>query len=102
MPLPVVARPGVVTVNESNFPRRRDGLKSTLLPDGYLVVVDESTEFAVTLNPLGSVIWEFCDGLHSTIDIVEELKELGAGESQEVLSAVDSLVSELRASGLLV
>jgi hypothetical protein len=83
-------------------PLRRSGLSSRLLPDSYLVVVDEAKETALTLNPTGAAVWEFCDGEHSTEEIVLELAQLlSVADSAELSKGVVAIVDELSENGLL-
>lgn len=81
---------------------RKSGLKSTLLADGHLVVVDESSDSALTLNPLGAAVWEFCDGTQSTKGIVAELQHLCDLPTDTLAFDVGELVRELVREGLLL
>ncbi len=58
------------------FPCRVQTTKCSLLPDGYLVVYHTELQKSYVIPPLGAVVWEFCDGQHSTIDIIEATIEL--------------------------
>lgn len=83
-------------------PRRNPEVKTTLLPDGYVVLFSTKTDWAHTLNPLGALVWEFCDGEHSVADIITELKELVCDLPEDGLSdQVNTFVTELLAGGLL-
>jgi hypothetical protein len=88
-------------MSECCFPMRNTGLKSTLLPDGYLVIANKGTGEAVTLNPMGALIWEFCDGNNSIDDIVVELLALGAPAVPTLHEDIRSLLEEMGKSGLL-
>ncbi len=59
-----------------NFPCRVQNTKCSLLPDGYLVVYHTELQRSYVIPPLGAVVWEFCDGQHSTADIIETTTEL--------------------------
>lgn len=80
---------------------RRSGLSSKLLPDNHLVIVDEISELAVTLNPTAAVIWEFCDGEHSSVEMSEELTLLSVGHEVISLNEINALLEELSQLGLL-
>ena len=43
-------------------PRRRDAIETHLMPDGSALLYDPTTNKAHALDPIGSFIWEFCDG----------------------------------------
>lgn len=84
-------------------PRRNPDVKSTLLPDGYLVVSSCKTDWAHTLNPVGALVWEFCDGSHDVSQIVAEVVDLlPSGQLENLEEQVSKFVSELTASGLLL
>lgn len=85
------------------YPMRRPDLKTKLLPDGHAVIFHEETLLAHVLNPLGSIIWEFCDGLRSRDEILSELKILAGSEvpSDTEIKAVEFL-TELEQNGLLI
>lgn len=86
----------------SDHPTRNPEIKSTLMPDGYLVLLDVRTDWAHVLNPMGAIAWEFCDGAHSTDDIVNEIATIMEVDSRQNLSQqVDLLLKELRATGLV-
>jgi hypothetical protein len=87
-------------MSDCYFPLRNTGVKSTLLPDGYLVIADRFSEQAVTLNPMGALIWEFCDGSHSIEDILMELTALGV-QLPTLDAEVRTLVSDMKDMGLL-
>lgn len=83
-------------------PRRNPDVRTTLLPDGHVVLFSTKTEWAHTLNPQGAVIWEFCDGSHSVDDIIEEVRQLMQEAAQEHVSRqVSEFINELLGSGLL-
>lgn len=84
-------------------PRRNPDVKSTLLPDGYLVVSSCKTDWAHTLNPVGALVWEFCDGEHDVDQIIAEVSGLlPAGQPENLDEQVSKFVDELTASGLLL
>jgi hypothetical protein len=88
-------------MSQDRVPVRKNGLKSTLLPDGYLVITIESSNEAITLNPMGAAVWEFCDGQHPLSAIVEELVELGVPNSEGLNNDVSTLLDELLTTGLI-
>jgi len=85
------------------YPKRRIDLKSTLLPDGCLVIFDETTEWAHTVSPLGAMAWELSDGQHTTKEIVDEIIVLTAEslDKKQLEAEVLQLIAELSENGLL-
>jgi Coenzyme PQQ synthesis protein D (PqqD) len=51
------------------FPKRREGV-ATQIADGEAVLLDIEGGEYFSLNPVGSRIWELCDGTRSTAEIV--------------------------------
>lgn len=87
----------------TNHPQRGQNVRSTLLPDGYVVLHDIKTDWAHVLTPLGALTWEFCDGEHSAGDIAQEICRLvdDSSNKSELLPQIEQLVAELRSAGLL-
>ena len=84
------------------YPLRNPAIKSTLLPDGYLVLFNTKTDWALTLNPSAALVWDFCDGAHSLPEIVAELAAATESADKAVLKAeVESLVQQLARDSLL-
>lgn len=54
------------------------------------------------LNAVASLIWNLCDGLHTTEDIVNEVCLIFEVQRVEAASDVDDLISELTKKSLLV
>jgi hypothetical protein len=50
-------------------PRRREGVAAQVA-DGEAVLLDIESGAYFSLNPVGSRIWELCDGTRSTAEIV--------------------------------
>jgi hypothetical protein len=83
------------------YPHRRPDVKSSLLPDGCLVIFDEKSELAHTVTPIGAMVWELSDGQHSTADIVATIFELVGGIEAELVAQTEKLIADLHAGGLL-
>jgi hypothetical protein len=84
-------------------PIRNPDVKTTLLPDGFVVLFSTKTEWAHTLNPIGAIVWEYCDGCHSVDEIVAEVRQiLEEKEEVQLSQVVRTFVEELLNSGLLV
>jgi hypothetical protein len=66
------------------------------VPDGYIVYQTERDRVHY-LNKTAAIIFEFCDGVHETDDIVARVAmafELGPSAHDEIRAGLDSLVKE--------
>lgn len=82
--------------------QRNDEIKTTLMPDGHVVLFNSKTEWAQVLNPVGALVWEFCDGSTSVADMVDEIAGLLQVEDKSTLqNDINSLISELVKLGLI-
>jgi hypothetical protein len=88
-------------MNNHQHPLRQPGLKSTLLPDGHLVISNPANQEAITLNPVGAIVWEFCDGGTTVDEIIAEVVALSGGSLTDVDDHVRMLLKELENCGLL-
>lgn len=83
-------------------PSRNAQIRTTLLPDGFAVLMNVKTDWAVTLNPQGALVWEFCDGEHSIASICAEVgKLLPPGSEGAASDSIIGLIAELQESGLV-
>src|SRR5688500_6603598 len=55
------------------YPRRKADVKTSVLPDGHVVLFSDTRDWGHTLNPRAALIWEFCDGEHTVAEIVSEV-----------------------------
>jgi|AGTN01.2.fsa_nt_gi hypothetical protein len=82
--------------------KRTSNSKTSLLPDGYIAIFCGSTDRALTLPPVGALVWEFCDGELSTQDIVGEVAKLiGSEATPELRRQIQDLTNELEKNGFL-
>jgi len=89
-------------VKATTKPKRQADIRSTMLPDGHLVLYSETSELACTLTPIGAIVWEYCDGNHTADEIIGELRaiqeiSLSAALEEEVVQ----LLNDFNDSGLL-
>lgn len=63
--------------------KRVDNAISTILPDGYVAIIQLGNPIGFTLTPAGSLLWELSDGDFSVSEIVEEVYSLLAGAVAE-------------------
>ena len=70
--------------------------------DGQAVILDEGGEAVITLNAVGTQVWEAIDGNRDVDAIVEHLAGMFTGISHSQLRAdVEAFVAELRADKLV-
>jgi hypothetical protein len=67
-----------------------------------LVFLAEAGDQYISLNPVGSFIWEQMDGLHSLRDILDILCHEYEVDEQTALADLQEFVTQLEAQGLLV
>jgi hypothetical protein len=81
-------------------PIRRYYMRGELLPDGYVAVHSQTDNRVHTLSPLAGLIWEFCDGKHSLLQIVDKVS---AASGIDISSEqAEQLLNELEEAGLLL
>ena len=82
-------------------PRRAVGVAYEVI-DGEAVVIDPEGRELVTLNEVGTQIWEHLDGQRGVTDLVDELFGNFSGVSRDEFEAdVVAYLDELREAGLL-
>ena len=87
----------------SNNPKRHPEIETKILPDGHVVLMCEKTKWAFTLNPLGAIVWEFCDGTNSLSEIVQHIKSMQGIQLPDNLEReVAEIVDDLTGSDMLV
>jgi len=82
-------------------PCRRSDVLSEFLPDGSAVVYDPRTELAYSLTATAAVIWETCDGTHTSDAMVEQLTGLFEASADVIEGDVQALLGHLSELGLL-
>lgn len=83
-------------------PRRNPDVKTTLLPDGYVVLYGADSDWAHTLNPTGAMVWEFCDGEHTVDQIAGEVAALlQTADKESFQTDIARLLDELIGLGLV-
>ncbi len=89
---PALGRPS----KPAAFPKRREGVAAQVA-DGEAVLLDiESGEY-FSLNPVGSRIWELCDGTRSTAEIVSVIcgefdvaEDVATADAREILDELQN------------
>ncbi len=83
---------GIPTPNQ-NFCKRQI--------DGETVLLAESGNQYISLNIVGSFIWEQIDGNHSLADILDILCEEFEVERERALADLDAFIKQLETEGLV-
>jgi hypothetical protein len=82
--------------------RRCPDIKTTLLPDGYVALSTENTDWIHILNPIGALVWELSDGDLSTDEIITQIENLIQPPDRAALKGeIDQFAKELLENGLL-
>lgn len=83
------------------YPARNEATAHRLLGDEALVV-NFKDSFFYNLSPVGTFIWERCDGQHSVGQIVEELVKEYEVEPEVAVRDCEQFIQELVQEGILV
>ena len=82
-------------------PRRAAGVNYEVI-DGQAVVIDPDGRELVTLNDVGTMIWEHLDGQRGVTELVDELLGNFDGVSRKQFEAdVIAYLDELREAGIV-
>ncbi len=83
-------------------PLRRQDVTCRQLDKAETMLFDPETEALHILNPTARLIWELCDGEHTTEDIVAAIKaQYTDTKDRDVLSEVQETLSTFTTQGLL-
>lgn len=86
------------------YAKRKEEVKATPLPNGDLVLFNQTTDWANTVNPLASMVWELSDGLLPVDEIAREIRELLPNmqiDQEEFCLQLHGLITELAEAGFL-
>jgi hypothetical protein len=79
------------TRKPAGFPKRREGIAAQVA-DGEAVLLDIEGGEYFSLNPVGSRIWELCDGTRSTAEVVSVIcDEFDVAEDVAMADALEIL-----------
>ncbi len=81
-------------------PKARSGVETYIVPDGSCFLFDPASDASYTLDQLGALVWDYCDGITPVDSIIHEIKELLPSDT-EAPSRVTRLLAELAEEGLL-
>ena len=86
--------------NES-WPRRRPDVLAEFLPDGGAVLYDPRTEIVNPLTATAAIIWERCDGAHTTAAMADELAAGFDAPSDVIENDIRALIGKFVEIGML-
>jgi coenzyme PQQ synthesis protein D (PqqD) len=81
-------------------PKTRDGVETYIVPDGACFLYDPANDASYTLDQIGALVWDYCDGRTPADEIIQEIAAL-LPDDAGIPSRVTRLLSELAAEGLL-
>lgn len=91
------SRPGLAT-----RPRRRSGFAAFRVANELVLVppagADERTH---ALNESGALVWNLCDGLHTPLDMLRELRGRYEGEAVAMLADIADVLLQFHGLGLI-
>lgn len=82
-------------------PQRRSDVRIESLPDGSAVLYDPRTEMTYAVTASATLVWEACDGEHTTTAIAGRLVELYEAPPEVIARDVDAFLRYLTEAGLL-
>ncbi|MGH8893568.1 MAG: PqqD family protein, partial [Actinomycetes bacterium] len=88
------------SVGHAFVPRPVEGARFHRLPDGG-IVIGEARATIDALDPLGSLVWQCCDGTVNLEDLGQELAEAFEAPVDQVVDDVIGLARTFGARGLL-
>ena len=83
------------------YPARTESTAHRVVGDEALIVNFQDS-FFYNLSPVGTFIWERCDGQHSLAQIVEEIVNEYEIEAEEATRDCEHFLQELVQEGILV
>ena len=83
------------------FPKRREGVAAQVA-DGEAVLLDIEGGGYFCLNPVGSRIWELCDGTRSTAEIVSVICDEFDVAEDVATADIHEILDELEEEKLVV
>ncbi|HEU0027069.1 MAG TPA: PqqD family protein [Ktedonobacterales bacterium] len=81
-------------------PKTRNGVETYIVPDGTCFLYDPANDASYTLDQMGALVWDYCDGQTSTASIVQEIAAL-LPDDTEIPDRVTRLLAEFADEGLL-
>ncbi len=89
-----------MTQNMPQYPVRRDSTAHRVVGD-EAIIVNFQDSFFYNLSPVGTFIWERCDGEHSMAQIINEVVKEYDVEAEEASRDCEQFLQELVQEGIL-
>lgn len=86
--------------SSSHPPTARPEVEAYVVPDGSCFLFDPTRDEGFALDPLGALVWDYCDGSASREEIVAEVSAL-LPDDTELAERVHELLAMFAAQGLL-
>ena len=81
-------------------PLKSPQVSDELLADGSMVLFHTASRRLLTLNPTAALVWEYCDGSHSTAAIASAVSAVFP-DVPAVPDDVERILVDLREQGML-
>ncbi len=81
-------------------PQKSDRVRDQLLADGSMVLFHTASQQLMTLNPTAALVWEYCDGEHTSAMIAAEVREVFPAVAT-VADDVAAVLRDLHERGML-
>ena len=88
-------------MNSESRPCRRIDVLAEFLPDGSAVLYDPGTDVAYPLTASAAVVWDACDGAHTSVAMADELATVFDAAADVIDRDVRALLAQLSELGLL-
>jgi hypothetical protein len=85
---------------QPTYPHARHTIETYLVPDGSCFLYDPVSDASYTLDQLGALVWDYCDGATAVERIVQEITEL-LPTRDEAVARVSALLADFAQEGLL-
>jgi hypothetical protein len=89
-----------VVIDQNSVFGRRDRVIAQQV-EGQSVLLDVDSGEYFSLNEVGGLLWELCDGSHSVASMVDVICEQYDAESSVVLTDATELLESLSGAGLI-
>jgi hypothetical protein len=81
-------------------PTRRGDVETYVIPDGASLLFDPVTEAGYPLDLVCSLVWDYCDGMLSELEIAHEIAAL-LPDAADAASCTLAILDDLARQGLL-
>lgn len=81
-------------------PKARSGVETYIVPDGSCFLFDPVSDATYTLDQLGALVWDFCDGQIPAEQIIHQIAEL-LPDDAAIPARTRRLLADFAEEGLL-